>query len=53
MGSSDVFWAEDNRISQMQMDEGFSVEDLLVEVGGLEGKAIGGRRSGGRHGMAH
>jgi hypothetical protein len=40
-GSIYVFWAEENRIWQMQMDEGFSFEDLLVELGRLEEKAIG------------
>ena len=41
IGSIYVFWAEENRIWQMQMDEGCSFKDLLVELGRLEEKAIG------------
>jgi hypothetical protein len=41
MGSIYVFWAEQNRIWQMQMNEGFSFEDLLQELGTLEERALG------------
>jgi hypothetical protein len=41
MGSIYVFWAEQNRIWRFEMEEGFSLEDLLVELGTLEAKALG------------
>jgi hypothetical protein len=41
MGSISVFWADQNRIWQIEVDEGFSFEDLLVELGTLEEKALG------------
>jgi hypothetical protein len=41
MGSIYVFWGDQNRIWQIQVDEGFSFEDLLVELGTLEEKALG------------
>jgi hypothetical protein len=40
MGSIYVFWAEQNRIWQVEIEEGFSIEDLLVELGRLEEKAL-------------
>jgi hypothetical protein len=43
MGSIYVFRADQNRIWQIEIDEGFSVEELLVELGTLEEKALGGR----------
>jgi len=41
MGSIHVFWAEENRIWQIEVDEAFSFDDLLVELGTLEEKALG------------
>jgi len=41
MGSIYVFWVEENRIWQVEIEEEFSLEDLLVELGMLEEKAIG------------
>jgi hypothetical protein len=41
MGSIYVFWGDQNRIWQIEVDEGFSLEDLLVELGTLEEKALG------------
>lgn len=41
MGSLYVFWAEQNRIWRFEMEEGFLLEDLLVELGTLEEKALG------------
>jgi hypothetical protein len=41
LGSIDAFWAEGNWIWQIEIDEGFSFEDLLVELGALEEKALG------------
>jgi hypothetical protein len=41
MGSLYVFWAEQNRIWRFEIEEGFSLEDMLVELGTLEEKALG------------
>ena len=41
MGSIYAFWAEENRVWQIEFEEGFSFEDLLVELGTLEEKALG------------
>jgi hypothetical protein len=41
MGSIYVFWAEENRLWRVEMEEGFSLEDLLLELGTLEEKALG------------
>jgi hypothetical protein len=41
MGSLYVFWGDENRVWQIEVDEGFSFEDLLVELGTLEEKALG------------
>ena len=41
MGSIDAFWAEEHRIWRVEMEEGFSFEDLLMELGTLEEKALG------------
>jgi len=41
MGSIYAFWAEENRFWQIEIDEGFSFEDLLEELGTLEEKALG------------
>jgi hypothetical protein len=41
MGSIYVFWGHQNRIWQIEIEEGFSFEDLLVELGTLEEKALG------------
>jgi hypothetical protein len=46
MGSIYVFWADQNRIWRCEMEEGFSVEDLLVELGTLEQKALGSKVHG-------
>jgi hypothetical protein len=40
-GSIYVFWGDQNRIWQIEVDEGFSFEDLLEELGTLEKKALG------------
>jgi hypothetical protein len=36
-----VFWAEQNRLWRIEIEEWFSLEDLLVELGTLEEKALG------------
>jgi hypothetical protein len=41
MGSIYAFWAEENRLWQVEIEEGFSLEDLLVDLGTFEEKAIG------------
>jgi hypothetical protein len=41
MGTIYVFWVEENRIWQVEIEEGFSLEDLLGELGTLEEKASG------------
>jgi hypothetical protein len=41
MGSIYAFWIDENRIWRMEMEEGFSLDDLLVELGTLEEKALG------------
>jgi hypothetical protein len=41
MGSIYAFWVEENRIWQIEIEEGFSFEDMLVELGTLEEKALG------------
>jgi hypothetical protein len=41
MGSIYVFWGDQNRIWQIEVDEGFSFEDMLIELGTLEEKALG------------
>ena len=46
MGSIYAFWAEENRIWRFEIEKGFSIEDLLVELGTLEKKAIGRKMHG-------
>ncbi len=41
MGSLYVAWGQGNRIWQIELEEGFSQEDLLQELGTLEEKAFG------------
>jgi hypothetical protein len=41
MGSIYVFWADENRLWWIEIEEGFSLEDLLAELGMLEEKAVG------------
>jgi hypothetical protein len=41
MGAIYVFWAEENRLWQVEMEEGFSFENLAAELGTLEEKALG------------
>jgi len=41
MGSIYAFWAKENRLWQVEIEEGFSFEDLLVELGMLEEKSLG------------
>jgi hypothetical protein len=41
MGRLSVVWGQGNRIWQIEVGEGFSFEDMLVELGTLEEKAIG------------
>jgi hypothetical protein len=41
MGSIYAFWAEENRVWQIEIEGGFSFGDLLVELGTLEEKALG------------
>jgi hypothetical protein len=41
MGSIYVFWGDENRVWQIEVDEGFSFEDLLVELATLEERALG------------
>ena len=45
-GSIYVFWAEENRLWRLEIEEGFSLEDLLVELGWLEEKALGEKMHG-------
>jgi hypothetical protein len=40
MGTIYVFWVEESRIWRMEIEEGFSLEDLLGELGTLEEKAL-------------
>jgi hypothetical protein len=47
MGSIYAFWAEENRVWQIEIEEGFSLEDLLAELGTLEEKALGEKVHGG------
>jgi len=35
-----VFWGDHNRIWQFEIEERFSLEDLLTELGTLEEKAL-------------
>jgi hypothetical protein len=41
MGSIYVSWAEQNRLWRAEIEEGFSLTDLLVELGTLEEKGLG------------
>jgi hypothetical protein len=41
MGSLYVYWGHQNRIWRFEIEEGFSFEDLLIELGTLEEKALG------------
>lgn len=41
MGSLSAAWGQGNRIWQIELDEGFSLADLLEELGTLEEKALG------------
>ena len=41
LGTFYVHWADHNCIYQIECDEGFSLEDLLLELGILERKALG------------
>jgi hypothetical protein len=40
IGSLYVWWDDQNRIWQIELDEGFSRENLLVELGTLEEGAL-------------
>jgi hypothetical protein len=46
MGTIYVFCVEESRIWRVEIEEGFSLEDLLVELGRLEEKAIGRKMPG-------
>lgn len=41
MGTFYAAWGAENRICTIELDEGFSLEDLLKELGTLEEKALG------------
>ena len=41
MGSLAAVWGQGNRIWQIELYPGFSLEDLLEELGTIEGKALG------------
>jgi hypothetical protein len=41
MGAFSAVWGQGNQIWQIEMEEGFSLDDLLVELGTLEEKGIG------------
>jgi hypothetical protein len=41
IGTFSAVWGQGNQIWQIQIDEGFSFDDLLEELGTLEEKAIG------------
>ena len=41
IGTFYVHWADDNCIYQIECDEGFSLDDLLLELAVLEQKALG------------
>lgn len=41
VGSLYVYWSNQNRIWRFEIEEGFSLEDMLVELGTLEEKALG------------
>jgi len=41
MGTFYFHWADENMIYQIELDEGFSLEDLQKELGILEEKALG------------
>jgi hypothetical protein len=48
MESIYVFWADQNRIWQIEIDEGFSVDDLLIELGSLKKKRSAAKCTGGQ-----
>ena len=41
MGSFAAVWGQGNQIWQIELDVGFSLEDLLEELGTIEEKALG------------
>ncbi len=41
IGTFYVHWAEENCIYQIECDEGFALDDLLLELAMLELKALG------------
>src|SRR5262245_24071759 len=46
MGIIYAFWAEENRLWRVEIEERFSFEDLLQELGTLEEKALGSKVHG-------
>jgi hypothetical protein len=52
MGSIYDFWAVENWLWRVEVEEGFSLEDLLVELGTLEERPLGGRCMGGSEAIA-
>jgi hypothetical protein len=46
MGSFAAVWGQGNRIWQLELEAGFSLEDLLEELGSLEQKALGRKMHG-------
>jgi hypothetical protein len=46
IGSLYVYWGNQNRIWRFEIEEGFSFEDLLIELGTLEEKALGMKMHG-------
>jgi hypothetical protein len=46
MGSFAAVWGQGNRLWQLELEAGFSLEDLLEELGSLEQKALGRKMHG-------
>jgi hypothetical protein len=46
MGSFSAVWGQGNQIWQIELEDGFSLDDLLEELGTLEQKALGRKMHG-------
>jgi hypothetical protein len=53
IGTLYIYWADENRIYEIECDQGFSLDDLLHELAILEEKALGRIKHGSRTDTPH
>ena len=53
IGTFYIYWADENRIYEIECDQGFSLDDLLHELAILEEKAFGRIKHGKRTDTSH